>query len=54
MGKFCGVLQWKMLLYLMAILAHFMYVWSFGIFVGHFDTFSRFGVLYQEKSGNPA
>jgi hypothetical protein len=25
-------------------------LWPFGIFCGHF---SRFGMLYQEKSGNP-
>jgi hypothetical protein len=25
----------------------------FGIYVGHFDIFSHFGILYQEKSGNP-
>jgi hypothetical protein len=28
-------------------------LWPFGIFVGHFDIFSLFGILYQEKSGNP-
>jgi hypothetical protein len=26
----------------------------FGIFCGHFVYFSRFGLLWQEKSGNPA
>jgi hypothetical protein len=25
----------------------------FGIFYGHFGIFSRFGMLYREKSGNP-
>jgi hypothetical protein len=27
--------------------------WPFGIFVGHLVYISRFGLLYQEKSGNP-
>jgi hypothetical protein len=56
-GKFWRVLQWKMMVYLTAI-------WSislpFGIFFGHLVYFMviwyivpRFGMLYQEKSGNP-
>jgi hypothetical protein len=36
----------------------FMSIWyilqSFGIFFGYLVYFSRFGVLYQEKSGNLA
>jgi hypothetical protein len=27
--------------------------WLFGIFVGYWVYFSRFGILHQEKSGNP-
>jgi hypothetical protein len=27
-------------------------LWPFGIFCGHLVYFSRFGMLYQEKSGN--
>jgi hypothetical protein len=58
LGTFWRVLQWEMRVY-------FMTVWSilrpFGIFVAVwcilwlFGTyiFSRFGKLYQEKSGNP-
>jgi hypothetical protein len=57
LGKFRSSLQWKMLVYLMAI-------WSilqpFGLFYSHWLYFiviwyilSRFGMLYQEKSGNP-
>jgi hypothetical protein len=29
-------------------------LWQFGIFCGRLVIFSRFGILYQEKSGNPA
>jgi hypothetical protein len=58
LGKFCRVLQWNMMVSVMAI-------WSillpFGIFCGHFVGviygylvhFSRFGMLHQEESGNP-
>jgi hypothetical protein len=58
LGKFWMCLQWKMLVYFMAI-------WSilrpFGIFCGRLlyfmvickVYFSRFGMLYQDKSGNP-
>jgi hypothetical protein len=28
-------------------------LWSFGIFCGHLVYLPRFGMLYQEKSGNP-
>jgi hypothetical protein len=28
-------------------------LWPFGIFYGYLVYFSRFGTLYQEKSGNP-
>jgi hypothetical protein len=28
-------------------------LWPFGIFCGHLVFFPRFGILYQEKSGNP-
>jgi hypothetical protein len=56
LGKFWRVLQWKMLVYYMAI-------WSiirlFSLFYGHLGIcmlghlvyFSRFGMLYQVKSG---
>jgi hypothetical protein len=29
-------------------------LWTFGIFCGRLVYFSRFGLLYQKKSGNPA
>jgi hypothetical protein len=28
-------------------------LWQFGVFVGYLVYFSRFGMLHQEKSGNP-
>jgi hypothetical protein len=28
-------------------------LWAFGIFYGRLVDFFRFGILYQEKSGNP-
>jgi hypothetical protein len=34
-------------------LAIWFILWQFGICVGHFGIFSRFGILCQEKSGNP-
>jgi hypothetical protein len=57
LGKFWRVLQWKILVYFMTIwsilrpleifygnLAYFVVIWYI---------FSRFGMLHQEKSGNP-
>jgi hypothetical protein len=38
-------------------LVHFFFcyiLWTFGIVRGNLVYFSRFGILYQEKSGNPA
>jgi hypothetical protein len=45
LGKFCRVLQWKMFVYFTAI---WYILRPFGMLVGHFDMFSRFGMLYQE------
>jgi hypothetical protein len=39
------------LVYFMAICNN---LWPFGIVSGHLVHFSRFGMFYQEKSGNPA
>jgi hypothetical protein len=57
LGKFWRVLQWKMLEYCMAIWSilrpleivygHLVYL----VFIWYI--FPRFGILYQEKSGNP-
>jgi hypothetical protein len=44
------VLQWKMFLYFMSIWSIFR---PFGIFSPSLVHFTRFGLLYQEKSGNP-
>jgi hypothetical protein len=57
LGKFCRVSLWKILLY-------FMTIWSilgtFEIFYSHlvyfvviWYIFPRFGILDEEKSGNP-
>jgi hypothetical protein len=50
LGKFCRVLQWKMLVYFIAVSSILR---PFGIFCGHLVYFSCFGMLCQEKSGNP-
>jgi hypothetical protein len=53
LGEFGSVLQWKMLVYYMVIGS---IIQIFGIFYGPlvpFWSFSRFGILYEEKSGNP-
>jgi hypothetical protein len=58
LGKFWGALQWKILVY-------FMTIWPIlrplEIFYSHLEYFvviwyisPRFGILYQEKSGNHA
>jgi hypothetical protein len=57
LGKIWRVLQWQMFVYYIAVwyilrhlgilcghLVHFMVIW---------DIFSRFGILYLLKSGNP-
>jgi hypothetical protein len=50
LGKFWRVLHWKMLVYFMV----FSYIlWTFGIVPGNLLYFSRFGILYEKKSGNP-
>jgi hypothetical protein len=60
LGKFLRVLQRKMKEFLWPFglyfaiwnfyrhLVHFTYIWPFGIHI-----FPHFGMLYQEKSGNP-
>jgi hypothetical protein len=57
LGIFWSALELKMLVYFMVIwkllrpfwyiYGHFVLLWSFGLI------FPRFGVLCQEKSGNP-
>jgi hypothetical protein len=57
LGKCWKVLQWKMLVYFMdtwSILRSFVIFYGFGIgSLWKFGNFSRFGILYEEKSGNP-
>jgi hypothetical protein len=58
LGKFWRVLHWKMLVYFMetwSILMSFVLldIWTFGIVRGNLVHFSHYGILYQEKSGNP-
>jgi hypothetical protein len=52
------VLEWKKFVYFIAHLVYFTanwyILWAFGVFYGQFEYFSRFGMLYQEKAGNPA
>jgi hypothetical protein len=55
--KFWKAFDWKMLIYLMAIwnilqtFGIFMIIWNILCSFGRF--FSGFGIMYQEKSGNP-
>jgi hypothetical protein len=58
LGNFWKVLKWKVLVYRIAIC---YILWPFGIYYGHFVyfvvvwyIFSRFGRLYEEKSGSTA
>jgi hypothetical protein len=48
--KFLRVLDWKVLMYLMAI---WNILLAFGIFYDHLVHFSGFGIMYKEKPGNP-
>jgi hypothetical protein len=58
LDKFWSALDWKMLIYFMAICSILR---TFGIFYNqmvctfcvHLVHFSGFGIMYQEKSGNP-
>jgi hypothetical protein len=57
LGKFWRVLQWKILVSFMTI---WSVLWPLEIFHGHLVyfvvigfIFTRFGILYQEKSCNP-
>jgi hypothetical protein len=57
LGKFWRVLQWNILVYFITISSILLLL---EIFYGHlvyfvviWYIFARFGILYQEKSGNP-
>jgi hypothetical protein len=47
LGKFWRFLLWKMLVYLVYFVTIWYSLWLFGI------NFPHFGMLTQEKSGNP-
>jgi hypothetical protein len=49
-GKFRRALHWKMLIYFMVISNILQ---TFGIFYDHLVHFCGFGIMDQEKSGNP-
>jgi hypothetical protein len=50
LGKFWRALEWKIFVYFMPI---WNILWPFGNFVVIWHMFPRFGILCQEKSGNP-
>jgi hypothetical protein len=57
LGKFLTALDWKMLINFMAI---WNILWTFWVFYDHLVNFvflryisSGFGIMHQEKSGNP-
>jgi hypothetical protein len=58
LGKFLRALDWKMLIYFMTIWNIWLTFWIFNenlvhlVFIGYI--FSGFGIMLQEKSGNPA
>jgi hypothetical protein len=67
LGNFWRVLQWKMLVYFMDVryilqpfgilYGHLVYLYCGNLvymYCGNLVYFCRFGMLYQEKSGNPA
>jgi hypothetical protein len=58
LGIFWRALEWKKYIY---FLANWNILWPIGIFYGHYGVsyghsvyFSKFGILFQEKSGTPA
>jgi hypothetical protein len=69
LGKFRIASHWKMFVYFIVIRSIFgnlVYFWQFGLFLAMWSIFGnliyfmviwyifhRFGMLYQEKSGNP-
>jgi hypothetical protein len=58
LGIFCA-LEWRMLVYFL-INGNFLrpfgvlYIFAIVIYCGHSVYFPHFGILYQEKPGNPA
>jgi hypothetical protein len=53
-GIFYGrLVYFNAILYMYFVVIWYI-LWLFGIFYGYLVHFSSFGMLYQEKSGNPA
>jgi hypothetical protein len=57
LGKFWRVLKWKILVYFMTIWSILLLLEIFYVHLVYFVViwynFSRFGILYEEESGNP-
>jgi hypothetical protein len=57
LGKFWRALDWKKVYIFYGHLEYFMEIWNIlcplGTFYIHLAHFSGFGIMYQEKSGNP-
>jgi hypothetical protein len=53
LGKSCNERYWYILWTIVHVTVFCYIVWTFGIVHGNLVNFSRFGILYQEKSGNP-
>jgi hypothetical protein len=53
LGKFWRTLEWKMLKYFMAIRTVGVFYDHLVHFYVNLVYFSGFGIMYQEKSGNP-
>jgi hypothetical protein len=58
LGKFWRALKWKMRVYfayghLEYFTVIWLIIWLFGYVVVIWYIFPRFGILHQEKSGNP-
>jgi hypothetical protein len=51
LDKFWKVLQWNVLLIQLMAIWHILL--PSGMLYGHLVYFSRFGILYREKSGSP-
>jgi hypothetical protein len=53
LGKFWSALDWKRLINFMEYLEYSGYFMAIWYILCSFGTFSGFGIMYREKSGNP-